>query len=97
MTGEGAVKLAGSLYRVEGVDLGVIMAHSGVSGESRTGLDPLARQVAAQGATVLTFDFRGFGQTGGSPALDRVESDVLAAFQHLRDLGLGRIACLGVG
>jgi len=97
LTNADNVELAGTLFRAGSGDIGIVMAHSGVGGEDRTGLHPLAREVAEKGFTVVTFDFRGYGKTVASPALDRVDVDVRAAVDFLRDQGFVRVACFGVG
>ena len=44
----------------------VVMAH-GLAGTKDSGLAPFAEALAAAGAHVLAFDYRGFGASGGSP------------------------------
>jgi pimeloyl-ACP methyl ester carboxylesterase len=96
-TNEDGYRLQGTLFSVEGASVGVVMAHSGVMGQSQLGLHPLARLLAARGLTVLTFDLRGYGDTGGVSAYGLVHHDVRGAIAHLRSLGFGRIALMGVG
>src|SRR4051812_50145561 len=44
----------------------VVMAH-GLAGTMDSGLQPFAEALAAAGLDVLTFDYRGFGASAGSP------------------------------
>ncbi len=44
----------------------VVMAH-GLAGTMDSGLQPFAERLADAGLDVLTFDYRGFGASGGSP------------------------------
>ena len=46
---------------------------------------PLARALAAEGLTVLLFDYRGYGGNPGSPAESGLALDVRAARQYLVD------------
>ncbi|UCF64543.1 MAG: hypothetical protein JSW33_01565 [bacterium] len=96
MNGDG-YRLAGTLFYNEDAEIGIVMAHSGVPGQSQLGLHPLASQLADSGFTVLTFDLRGYGLTGGFPSYGRVHIDVWAAINYLRDLGYIRIGTFGVG
>ncbi len=89
--------LAATLFPVEDASLGVVLAHSAVPPQNQLGLYPLARDLANLGATVLTFDILGYGQSGGSRDEITVITDVSAAIDHLRTLGYRRIALLGVG
>jgi len=89
--------LAATLFLVEGSETGVVLAHSGVPGQSQLGLHPIARDLTDLGLTVLTFDIRGYGATGGTPAYGKVDLDVRAAIRRLRMMGLPRVAAMGVG
>ena len=44
----------------------IVMAH-GFGGTKDSGLEPFAERLAAAGAEVLTFDYRGFGASEGAP------------------------------
>jgi esterase/lipase len=94
---EDEIALAGRLFSSAGNDLAVVLAHSGVFGEDQEGLHPLAQGFAEEGITALTFDFQGFGKTGGETAFSDVNKDVQAAVSYLRRNGYQRIICLGVG
>jgi|GEM_PF-3938597 len=96
-TNQAGVELAGTLFHVEGSDIGAVLAHSGVPGRSQLGLHPLARDLTVLGITVLTFDLPGYGQTGGTPAYTLVDRDVRTAISYLENLGFSQFAVLGVG
>lgn len=72
---------------------GVLLLHQ--CNRQRKVWDDLAQRLAASGLNVLTFDFRGFGESGGKPVdklstqeyfsllKDKFPGDVDAAFQYL--------------
>jgi len=67
----GRDQLAAWLYRPPAAQDGdrrpiVVMGH-GLGGVKEMGLDPYARRFAAAGYWVLVFDYRGFGESGGTP------------------------------
>lgn len=55
----------------------------------------LAGVLAAQGYTVLTFDFRGVGRSSGRLVIAQVYRDTLAAMQFIRARGPQRIVLAG--
>lgn len=99
----GGIRCAGWLYRPEGPPRPpvVIMAH-GFAGERRAGLAPFARRFAGAGMAVFLFDYRGFGDSEGTPR-DLVDpgrhvADWEAALRYVRSLeGIdsGRVALWG--
>ncbi len=46
-------------------------------------LDPFVRQIRDQGFAVLTFDYRGYGLSEGSPSEAKSYKDIEAAYDHL--------------
>jgi dienelactone hydrolase len=52
---------------------GVLLLHQ--CNQQRKGWDGLATQLAAAGISVLTLDFRGFGESGGTPMKDLPQAD----------------------
>jgi len=51
--------------------------------------------LAERGYTALAFDFRGIGESGGTPDRSKLDTDMLSALQFLRDEGHEKILCLG--
>lgn len=79
----------------------VVMAH-GFGGTRDSGLSSYAAEFAAAGIDVLTFDYRGFGSSDGSPrqniAVRRQREDyhaAIAAARHLPGVDSDRIALWG--
>lgn len=72
---------------------GVILAH--MYGGSQSDWQPLAGDLTAAGYTLLAFDFRGFGQTGGEQNLKTLDGDILAAAAYLRSRGVQKVVCIG--
>ena len=62
---------------------GTVLHLHGNAGNISTHL-PLVAWVPQAGFNLLTFDYRGYGQSGGSPSLDGVVDDAQAALQWLR-------------
>ena len=54
-----------------------------------------AGQVGAQGYAALTFDFRGYGETGGSQDTARIDRDLVAAVRYLRERDYQRVILVG--
>jgi pimeloyl-ACP methyl ester carboxylesterase len=54
-----------------------------------------ASEVAAQGYAALTFDFRGYGETGGSKDIAHIDRDLAAAVRYLREEGYSRVILVG--
>jgi uncharacterized protein len=72
---------------------GVVLAHMFPS--DRTVWTGFAETLAAEGFHVLNFDFRGYGQSGGSRDLSLLWEDVLAAADELRARGARRVVVVG--
>lgn len=59
---------------------------------------PLVAWLPARGYNVLMLDYRGFGRSEGSPTLDGIVEDALAALKHLRsrpDVDRDRLVVFG--
>jgi len=54
-----------------------------------------ASEVAGQGYAALTFDFRGYGETGGSKDIAHIDRDLAAAVRYLREEGYKRVILVG--
>ena len=74
---------------------GVILAHERPA--DQTSWYPFATRLAAAGAfTIMTFDFRGYGDSTGDKDFDRVDTDLAAAYAYMRDtLHIDRIFLVG--
>ena len=74
---------------------GVILAH--MRPADQTSWFPFATRLAGSGDfTVLTFDFRGFGASGGDKAFDRMDADLASAYTYMRDtLRIGKVFLVG--
>ena len=94
---ESGTKLSGTLFRSNDSKIAIVFAHSFVRGQDQSGLFPLAKELAELGITSLTFDFPGYGKTGGPPKYNKVDVDVKGAINLLRGLGYSKIASMGVG
>jgi alpha-beta hydrolase superfamily lysophospholipase len=88
---EDHVKLSGTIFGTG--ETAVILAHMNNSDQSAW--QPFAKELAQQGFTALTFDFRGFGKSGGHPQVGLLDRDVRAAAAFLRDKGFPRVVCVG--
>ncbi|MBF6599005.1 MAG: alpha/beta fold hydrolase [Dehalococcoidia bacterium] len=91
--GSSSVRLAGHIFGSGPV--GVILVHGRPT--DQTAWFPYATQLAASGTyTVLTFDFRGFGDSKGEKDFNAVDTDLTAAYRYMRDdLGRSRIFLVG--
>jgi len=76
-------------------ETGVILAHMRPADQSSW--FPFATELAGTGRfTILTFDFRGYGESTGEQNFDRVDTDLEAAYRYMRDtLGIARIFLVG--
>jgi len=74
---------------------GIILAH--MRPADQTSWFQFATDVAATGGyTVLTFDFRGFGDSSGEKEFNRVDTDLEAAFKYMQDeLGIRKVFLVG--
>ncbi|MEX2227122.1 MAG: alpha/beta fold hydrolase [Dehalococcoidia bacterium] len=65
-------------------DVGVILSHMRL--DEQTAWYPFAQRLADTGDyTVMTFDFRGFGESTGDKQFDRIDTDLRAAYDYMRD------------
>jgi alpha/beta superfamily hydrolase len=71
----------------------VILAHMG--GATQGSWYIMAKLLAEEGFTVMTFDFRGVGQSEGFRLLSQAPLDLMAAVELLEARGHERIACVG--
>jgi uncharacterized protein len=85
------VTIRGHLFG-EGETL-VILAHMRPS--DQTSWFGFAEELAKAGYSALTFDFRGYGESEGSQELSKIDLDVEAAIETMRDKGYGVIYLMG--
>lgn len=90
------ITLAGQLYEASAKPApGVVLVH--MLSRTKSDWDELAQQLEGAGLTVLTFDLRGHGASGGSAAtLTAMTQDVRAALQWLSARPAVRPDALGV-
>jgi pimeloyl-ACP methyl ester carboxylesterase len=90
-TTDDGVELTGELRGNGGV--GVVLSHSFPT--DRTAWASLAHELAEEGYTSLTFDFRGFGDSEGERGIPDIWRDVLAAIEFLRGEGVTAVVVIG--
>jgi dienelactone hydrolase len=73
LTAADGVKLKASYFPAAKPGPGVLLLHQ--CNQQRKNWDALATQLAASGIHVLTLDFRGFGESGGTPVKDLPQAD----------------------
>ncbi|TCO51887.1 hypothetical protein EV646_101883 [Kribbella antiqua] len=75
--------LDASLVPARQPDRGIAVLVANGNGGNRAGRAPLAQALAAEGMTVLLFDYRGYGGNEGSPTERGLARDVRAAQRYL--------------
>ena len=90
-TTEDSVALSGTVFGTGRT--AVVLAH--MRPVDQTDWHPFAQILADDGFTALTFDFRGYGASGGSSEVGLLHLDVEAALGFLRDAGFDDIFCVG--
>ncbi len=74
-------------------DRWVILSH--MFPDDQTDWYPFAGQLSARGYHVLTFDFRGYGESQGDKQIDRIDRDLSAALAFVRQQRPRRVVLLG--
>jgi pimeloyl-ACP methyl ester carboxylesterase len=74
-------------------DTAIILSHMRPN-DQRAWFD-FARELADQGYTALTYDFRGYGETGGDKELGLIDRDLSAALTFMEKRGYSRIYLVG--
>jgi alpha/beta superfamily hydrolase len=74
-------------------DTAVILSHMRPN-DQRAWFD-FARELAAEGFAALTYDFRGYGETGGDKQLGLLDRDLSAALDFMEGQGFARIYLVG--
>lgn len=90
-TTDDGVTLRGHLFGTGAT--GVILAHM-YPADQRSWY-PTAQTLAAQGYLVLTFDFRGYGESDGSKDIAHLNKDAFAAIIACADAGAFRMVLVG--
>ena len=74
-------------------EVGVILSHMLPSDQSAWA--EFAKELAEEDYAVVTFDFRGFGETGGERDLSKLDEDLSRVVSALRDRGKQQIFLIG--
>jgi pimeloyl-ACP methyl ester carboxylesterase len=74
-------------------DSWVILSH--MFPDDQTAWFPFAGELAGRGYHVLTFDFRGYGESDGQKQIDRIDHDLTAAVGYVRRQHPKRLTLLG--
>ena len=97
---EDGLTLSGRLYNpaVGGesywtAESGVVLSH--MYPADQTSWDEVAEYLAANGLSVLTFDFRGYGDSEGSKDIAQIDLDVAAAVQFLSGTDVHEVVLVG--
>ena len=90
-TTEDGIQLSGTVFG-QGTTA-VVLAH--MLSADQTSWQPFAQVLAERGLTALTFDFRGYGKSGGDVDYTALDKDARGAIVFLRDHGFQRIVCIG--
>jgi abhydrolase domain-containing protein 17 len=61
----------------------VLLSHG--NGEDLGDVEPILMRLVQAGFSVLAYDYRGYGTSGGSPGVNNARRDLEAAFDHLTD------------
>lgn len=72
---------------------GVVLCH--MYPADQTSWYETARKLAARGYQVLTFDFRGYGGSGGDKQIEHIDRDALAAASQMAATGATKIVFVG--
>lgn len=88
------VRLAGLHW--PGGPMGYVLAHGFTGSCTALHMTHICAALVGTGASVVAFDFRGHGRSGGRSTLgDREVHDLAAAVAYLRERGPGPVAVLG--
>jgi pimeloyl-ACP methyl ester carboxylesterase len=90
-TTQDGVTLSGNLYGTG--RWGVVLSH--MYPADQTSWTATAERLAGEGYLVLTYDFRGYGKSGGSKDVALIDRDVFAAMNYLRTAGTSDVVLVG--
>jgi pimeloyl-ACP methyl ester carboxylesterase len=85
------VTLGGTLFGTG--DTAVVFSH--MFSTDQTSWHPFAQTVADLGYLALTYDFRGYGASGGSQDIPAIDQDVRAAYDFARAQGAQQVVLVG--
>lgn len=77
------IKLHGRLYSQKNADQIVLYNHGQGGNISMPYCSAKVESLLSTGASVLSYDYRGFGKSGGTPTIDGVVDDAKAAFDYI--------------
>jgi pimeloyl-ACP methyl ester carboxylesterase len=83
--------LSGTLFGVGGV--GVVLSH--MRPVDQTAWHAFAQTLADNGYQALAYDFRGYGKSGGTQELGKIDRDVRAAVEFLRSQDAQHVILIG--
>src|SRR3990172_2057722 len=89
----GDIVLTGRLFGADN-DTVVILVH--MRQNDQTAWFPFAQELAGAGYAALTFNFRGYADSGGSQDYGKLDEDLEAVINYMRDRGKQRIFLIGV-
>jgi pimeloyl-ACP methyl ester carboxylesterase len=72
---------------------GVILTH--MYPADQTSWYPTAERLAEEGYLVLTFDFRGYGESEGGKQIELIDKDVSAGIREIADAGATEVTLIG--
>jgi pimeloyl-ACP methyl ester carboxylesterase len=85
------VTLQGTLYGTGATAVVLAPMYLG----TRASWQPFAEDAAAQGYRVLTFDYRGYGSSGGDRSPSNTPADVAAAISFMRQNRFSPVVLIG--
>lgn len=88
---EDGVALRGHLFGTQGP--AVVLSHAYPA--DQTSWYPFAQRLADEGYRALTYDFRGYGESGGSKEIALIYKDVKAALEYMRGQDIGPVFLIG--
>lgn len=88
---EDGITLSGTLYGSGQV--GVVLSH--MFPTDQTSWADMAQKMADLGYLVLTYDFRGYGHSGGQVQIDQIDKDLRAAVAFIRHQGVEKVVLVG--
>lgn len=82
---EDGVTMKGHLYSVQGPKRKVVILAHGAN-EDQKAWQAFAQELALRGVAAVTFDFRGYGETGGTKDQSKLAADLEVAVRYLKSL-----------